>query len=519
VSGRAAPARARLWLALILLAGAALILPRLGSQSLWVDEGITVLPVLEAHDVVDLVRRVHNRDSQPPASHLVLYALRDFLPRTDFGWRLPSFFLVEAGIALLFGAVARRWGPQAGLLAAACSQVSPFLAFYAMEARNYALWLFAAAAGLYAIVRWAAALADMERVGPGGASGVARRRALAFWTVVWGAANALGLWTHLFHLFAIATQVTLVVGLILASPRTAAAKRRALFSVALAQALTFVLFSPWFVVMVRYSRIVPGVGWTRPPTLASLLYYPYALVFGFSLGPDLRDLHLYPLRRLILDHALPVAAASLALVVLALALVALARAARRDPRQRGTLRLFVLAPIIGLIGPFLYVALASFPLLPRHMMFVWPVVPILQALAFLRLPRLRPALAAVVALQALALANLLWNPAYAKDDERGAVRWAETQSGAGAVILGDVAPAYTTLARGLVRNLTDPGDPAIFAGATDVWFVDNRPWEDPEGRYRAKIERATSSAGLRPAGEDTRFRGLVLRHWRRESVP
>jgi hypothetical protein len=226
-----------------------------------------------------------------------------------------------------------------------------------------------------------------------------------------------------------------------------------------------------------------------------------------------------PLRRLILDHPLSVVAAGLGLAVLALALVSLARAARRDPRQRGTLQLFFLAPIAGLIGPFLYVALASFPLLPRHMMFVWPVVPILQALAFLRLPRLRPALAAIVALQALALLNLLWNPAYGKDDERGAVRFAETRSGAAAVVVGDVAPVYTKVARGLVRNQTDPGDPAIFAGSTDVWLIDNRPWEDPEGRYRGRLERAAVLAGLRPAAEETRFRGLVLRHWRRESLP
>jgi hypothetical protein len=506
-------ARTRLALLVVLLAGTVLILPRLGSQSLWLDEGFTVMPALESHGLADLVDRVRQHDTQPPASHLLLYLLRDLLPRGEFGWRLPSFLVAEAGLVVLCGAVARRWGARAGWLAMLAAQMSPFLAFYAMEARNYALWSFASAVALYSMVRCAEAL---EADGAGRtATSAAPGRALVVWTIAWGAANALGLWTHLFHLFAIATQVVLAAGLILLSPLTPGARRRALISVAAAQALAGALFLPWIVAMARSSATLSGVGWTRPPVLASLLYYPFAMVFGFSLGPDLRELHQETMRRMVAHHAVALCAAAAALAVLALALLLLARQAWIDPRSRRTLLVPFSALAAGLAGPTLYAVVAGFPLLPRHLMFAWPALPILQALAWERLPPLRPALAAVIAVQLVALGNLLYNPAYAKDDERGAVRFAEAHSGASAVIVGDVAPLYTEHARGFVRNFTDPGQQGLYDDATDAWLVDNRPWEDPEGRYRARMGRALAEAGLEPAGEDARFRGVVLRHWRR----
>src|SRR5262249_10246876 len=157
-------------LAVVLLAGSVLILPRLGVQSLWVDEGLTVLAAVDSGSPRELVARVSALDSQPPASHLLLFASRDVLPRDEFAWRLPSFVAGEAAIVLLFLAAVRWYGSTVALLAAAAAQISPFFAFYAMEARGYALWLFALAAALYAMTRWT------------------ERLALP-WAVAWGLAN------------------------------------------------------------------------------------------------------------------------------------------------------------------------------------------------------------------------------------------------------------------------------------------------------------------------------------------
>jgi uncharacterized membrane protein len=490
------------WLALILLAGGLLILPRLAAQSLWVDEGLTVVAVTDAAGVRDLFERVRALDTQPPASHLVLYALRGVLPGDEFGWRLPSLLLTEAAIALLGLATARRFGWPIALLAAAAAQVSPFVAFYAMEARGYALWLFACCAALYAMTRW------LEAPGFG--------RAIA-----WGLANALGLWTHPFHLFAMVMQVVLACAAIRSAGIPAGSGRRTLVSGVAAQAIAVVLFMPYLLDLLSRDPALRGVGWTRTPTGVSILYYPFALVFGFSFGPSLDELHAAPWRTLLAHHLVAMTAAAAALLVLALAALLLARRARGDTRHgsASAAAAIVVALVAGLLGPAFYVALRDFPLLPRHLIYVWPLVPILEAVAIARLPRLRPLLLAVLALQGLAFLNLLYNPVYAKDDERGAIRFALGRSGVRPVIVGDVAPVYAPPGRGLLRNHTDPGDPTRFADATDVWLVDSRAWEDPDGHFRARLQRALDGLGMAYAGEEGSFRGVVLRHWRSTAPP
>jgi hypothetical protein len=211
------------------------------------------------------------------------------------------------------------------------------------------------------------------------------------------------------------------------------------------------------------------------------------------------------------------AAAAAALLMLALAAFLLARRAWGDQERRFTVIAVSLALVSGLLGPAFYVVLRNFPLLPRHLIYVWPALPILEAVALARLPRLRLPLLAVLALQAFALLSLLYNPIYAKDDERGAIHFALGRSGERPVVLGDVAPVYAPRGRGLLRNHTDPDDTSRFADATDVWLVDTRSWEDPAGRYRARLQRALDGLGMTYAGEEGEFRGVVLRHWRRAS--
>src|SRR6266404_6057678 len=85
-------------IALVVLLGVALMLPGLGSQSLWLDEGLTVGPAVTATSATDLLARVRAVDTQPPASHFLLWALCTYLPHTEFFYRLPSFVAVELGI-------------------------------------------------------------------------------------------------------------------------------------------------------------------------------------------------------------------------------------------------------------------------------------------------------------------------------------------------------------------------------------------------------------------------------------
>jgi hypothetical protein len=338
-------------------------------------------------------------------------------------------------------------------------------------------------------------------------------RGRARWGLALGLAltNALGLWTHLFHVFVIFAETAILGAAVLARPRSWRERARDLAPLAAADVLTIALFAPWLVVLWRAARGgTAGVPWTRPFALGSLAYYVFAAHFGSSFGPDLRALHTHPLSALIAAHAAAFALAAAAIAVTGLVYASLLGAAVRRRARRWELVPLVAWPLLTTVVPVAYAALRAFPLHPRHLLFVWPLLPIVLGLGLVRGGRLRPLVAAVLALQIVALGNLLFNPRYAKDDERGAVRFAEQRSGAVAYVLGDVAPLYATRAQGRGKGFT------AFPPATDdVWLVDNRPWEEENHRARARLERALRAMGMHYQGGTTRFRGIVLRHWTR----
>lgn len=483
-------------LALVVAIGALLVLPRLGSQSLWIDELLTVGPALDATDLGDLIARVRTVDTQPPGSHLVWFALRDALPRGELWLRMPSFVAIELGLLVLYVALARLFGPQAALATVAIAQISPFLCFYAAEARNYALWFLVLATSIAVAVRW------HESASTG-------RGRLWRWTVALAVVNAAGLWTHLFHAFAIVAELAVLTVPVAVGGARWRSPRRALLALAGAQVLTAALFAPWALVMLHAARTgAVGVPWTRPFSLASIGYYAFAAHFGSSFGPSLRVLHVATIGELLRRYPIALALAGGAIAVTLATWGILVRDAVRDARRRWELLPLVVWPLATIAGPLAYAARTHFPLHPRHLMLVWPLVPLVLALGILRHPRWRLPLAAAVALQVLALGNLLYDPTYAKDDERGAVAFAEQHSTGVAYVLGDVAPYYATKTRGRVKNFRD-----FAPDATDVWLVDNRTWEEPNRLHRRALAVQMRALGLAYVGGTARYHGIVIRHW------
>ena len=484
--------------AVILLVGSVLILSRLGTQSLWVDEALTVGPALEATGLSDFVARVREADTQPPASHLILYAMRDLLPRSELGFRLPSLVAIEIGLALFYLLLRRFWGIPTALIALALAQYASYLAFFAEQARNYGLWFLLINASLLLALLW------HERAYAG-------RRGAAACALAWGLANGLGVWTHLFHVFVMAGEMTVVLAVVLARPADLRAPGRYLLGALVSQAVAVLLAAPWLITLahgVATGQAV-GVPWTRAFSVGSGLYYLYAFHFGASFGPDLRELHIEAFRTLLARYWLAFGVAGAVVVVTGIVYLRLIVDAVRGPQRRYELLPLVVFPFASLAGPLAYAVLRAFPLHPRHLLFVWPLVPVVLALGFVRMPRLRPVLALVVVAQLVAFANLLFNPRYWQDDERGAVQFAEAQSGDHAYVLGDVAPLYC--ARVQCRNKTFTDFPA---GTQDVWLVDNRAWEPENERHLRELERKMQMLGFVSVGVHEGFRGIVLRHWK-----
>jgi mannosyltransferase len=138
---RLLPARQKIALLAITAVGLGLRFFRLGSQSYWLDEAIS-LSIARANLSTILTNAIQS--SHPPLYYLVLKAwLALGVGVSEAAARLPSALLSTAAIPAVY-MMARTLFPQKrrlGLLAAGLVAVAPFVIVYAQEARMYALQL------------------------------------------------------------------------------------------------------------------------------------------------------------------------------------------------------------------------------------------------------------------------------------------------------------------------------------------------------------------------------------------
>ena len=488
-----------LMLALILCVGSLLVLPQLGKQSLWLDEGLTVEPVLTAHSVGEVVTSVLAVDTQPPASHLLFYALQSVLPPTELGLRLPSFVAIELALVLLYVVFKRLWSSPTALVVVGIAQLSPFLCFYAAEARNYGLWLLVTSASWLLFAAWMRARDD------------ARSRRVWWLSVAWGLVNGLGLWVHLFHAFVMVGEVACAAVVLLADRKALRARRRYVVSAALAQGLAVIVFVPWLVVLaLRVQEGTAGVSWTRELSVAHLAYYGFAALFGVSFGPTLRDLHVTRLAVLLAEHRVALALAAVAMVAVAACYLVEVRDRLRDRDRRWELLMLVVFPAASLAPALAYAAAADFPLHPRHLLYVWPLLPVILGLAWARGGATRLAVVGVVGLQLIALSNILFNADYAKDDQRSAIEFVDRRSQLPAYVLaeGFVGTYYARRINGRDRKFV-----AFEPDTREVWLVDNREWELFNQYTYKQLTEKLAELGFVYEGTYSQFRGIALRHW------
>jgi mannosyltransferase len=147
----------RLAVALLTLGIFSLYLRYLGRQSLWFDEGLSVL--FAARPVPQLLHTLIYEDLHPPLYYLLLHFWMALAGSSEWAVRMPSLFAAVLLVPLSFAIVREIWGQgtQAstawhalGISAAALVGASPFIAYYAQETRMYTL-----AAMLVLVTTWA----------------------------------------------------------------------------------------------------------------------------------------------------------------------------------------------------------------------------------------------------------------------------------------------------------------------------------------------------------------------------
>lgn len=475
-------------LLLILAMGAPLRFAGLARQSLRVEEAWSL--AVSRTSPAAIVERCAS-DVHPPGHLLLLHA-----------WAAPS--PDEAGARSLsaaagLGAVALVWAvgrlflpPAAALGAAALAAVSPYLLWYAQEARVYSLLLLAtlAAAGL---------TLRLARGGPG----AGRWIALAL-------VNAAGLYLHYFF-----ACVLLFEALALWPYRREAKGMARGFL--LAAAGTALLYSPWVAAL---AGVVGGAhGWSEFEARRWALT-PVWLGMNFLVGNIEADLA----RRTPLLTGFALAAFGL------LGAVGLRRLLPDPPSRR-----FLAAYGAGLFAaPLLLSAAFRFALGTMYFIGLFPAVLWLAA-SGATAPR-RPALraAALAALLAASLAftgRYLRDPDYGRADWRGIARTVEAGAGPGEALLfysrrnnresfdfyyrGDL-PRVGLVERG---ERIPPGEAggllaAALAPYDGVWFVSHfAPSYDPG----ADVPRWLGEHWRRDSSVEYRQRGTSLWHFTRRA--
>lgn len=244
---RRSPATSWRWLALIgliITGGCFLRFWRLGTQSLWFDEGYSAWMVTHLpRQIIYLIRF----DVSPPLYYLLLHLWAKTFGESEFALR--SMSAVAACLALpLMALTARRITNSwfAAIVATLVFSVSVLQVQYAQEARSYGLASMLALVAFYAMVR--------------------RANGGSWWMVLAGVATGATVWLHNMMWF-------YVVGLSLAYlivPGETRLKRRVIDLVWM-NALIVAAFIPWISALGGQMQWLSGNFWASIPNGADLV--------------------------------------------------------------------------------------------------------------------------------------------------------------------------------------------------------------------------------------------------------
>ena len=201
---------------------------RLEAQSIWLDEGLSVL--FARPELGNLLPKLVTDDIHPPLYVLLLHFWLQVAGDGEFGVRFLSLLFGVLLVPLVYRmavdlfAGSDEKGAQArlsGLVAALLVALSPFLVYYSQEARNYIVVAFWTSLSTWLL--WRALVAGGGR-----------------WWWLYSVASALSLYTHYYAGFVLLAQSLYVL---LSWSRW----RPLLRSFALAMLGTAVLYAPWLI--------------------------------------------------------------------------------------------------------------------------------------------------------------------------------------------------------------------------------------------------------------------------------
>lgn len=381
---------------LLLVLAFALRLYRLDGQSIWWDEGHSIL--MASAPVAEIATQP-GMDVHPPGFFTLLHGWTALVGRSEFALRYLSVCFSLLSVALLIRFGRRLGGWRVALWAGALATFSPLSVVYAQEVRMYAALVFFATASVF----------FQFGIQRSAVSGQKSWKVLSLYII----ATAAALYTHYFTFFLLAFENLAWALWVGAGWRRGQGKPHLVAWIG-GQAGILLLFLPQ---LLFASRQIAGYANPnlKPPALTD---YLSRLWQAYTLGLTIEPLSARP-------YLIGLAVLLAAGIIAGLA-------------QRSRPVMFLFGWLV--IPPALYLAVLqirpSFE--PRYLMLVAPAIVLLWALAA-NLPRrgwLIPGVAVILLLPGLY--SYYFNPAFFKDDAAGVTTWLAGQTTSADVALVDV---------------------------------------------------------------------------------
>ncbi len=409
-------AQRNLLLAGILL-GFTLRLHRLGAESLWYDETVSVYLARKA--IPDMLAHTAG-DIHPPGYYLLLHLWAQLTAPTlahglEFLYAWPSLVAGVLILALTYALGRRLFDARTGLVALWLAAINPFQLWYSQEVRMYTV-----GAALALLTLW-------------GALRVLDHRRPLLWLAVYAVSAAAGLYTlYYFAFWLVAVNIAVLVWLWRSHERRSAQVGGWLA----AQVGALLLFAPWLPTTLRQVLEPPVPPWRRPWTTLADFAGSLNETFAAQLtgqSPPLQQFWPWT-------------------VLVAAVIIAFAIWMRRhtDQRQRRNAALLTLVALLPIVQLYLVTWLAT-PIYHVRYLFLYAPVFLLMPAALIATawPTHRSlavgALALWTGVSVVAIVNFWMNPLYRADDHRTAVAQLAANWRPGDAILANAGWIYPVL--------------------------------------------------------------------------
>ncbi|HKK72583.1 MAG TPA: glycosyltransferase family 39 protein [Candidatus Krumholzibacteria bacterium] len=466
-------------LALTTLLALLLRLFRLGHQSLWVDELMTIR---QGAVPGTTLWQQFLHDTQNPLP-MVIVTLLGSVSEHEAWLRMPGALLGALSIPIFFEVVRRIADARTALLAAMLLAIHPMHIDHSQEVRGYAFLVFFGLAATWIVLD----------------AGTRLSWARMPWLVLTGVAAGLSNLQGLFWMAGLA------LGIVVSGRYPVRTWGRW----AIPFVLILVVLTPWWSLSLgvhETGRLLPEAETGEPLRGESTFTpwaFPYAglvLSMGSSLGPSDDELH----EEVTTGGGLSLDADDLAIVgIAALLVVALACLGLRALGRRSWELLAWASVAIVMAG--LLAARNVKPFNPRYVITALPVLLVFVAAGLNRLPvRWGLVLLLVwIGLTGVSLQRMWFDPEHVHEDVRGAARLIANREGPDDAILvptvrhvfdfyyrGESPRSGMQFRRAMPPDEVDEALERVGEGRRFLWYVKSRPWfGDPERRIDESLRR------------------------------